>query len=146
MMRTNLDAVMRCSKAVAPHLVRRKGAIVNISSVCSRRPYLNIIAYCVSKAGLDMLTRCCAAELAPKGVRVNAVNPGVVVTELHDQAAAVQDYESFLERGKETHPLGRVGQPDEVAAMCAYLCSDEAGWVTGGIFPIDGGRELVSPR
>ena len=73
-------------------------------------------------------------------------HPGVVVTELHTVTGTVPDYEAFLEHSKTTHPLGRVGQPDEIAALCAFLCSDEAGWITGGIHSIDGGRALLSAR
>ncbi len=93
-----------------------------------------------------MITKCVALELAPHNVRVNAVNPGVVVTELHTAANAVPDYEAFLEHSKTTHPLGRVGQPEEIAALCAFLCSDEAAWITGGTHSIDGGRQLMSAR
>jgi NAD(P)-dependent dehydrogenase (short-subunit alcohol dehydrogenase family) len=93
-----------------------------------------------------MFTQCVALELAPHKVRVNAVNPGVVVTELHTVTNTVPDYDAFLERSRSTHPLGRVGQPEEIAALSAFLCSDEAGWITGGIYSIDGGRALLSAR
>ncbi len=127
-------------------MVKRKGSVVNVSSVAGLRPYGGLMAYCVSKAAVDMFTRCVALELAPQGVRVNAVNPGVVVTELHTVSDAVPDYDAFLERSKSTHPIGRVGQPEEVASLVVYLMSDEAGWVTGGTFSIDGGRALASAR
>ncbi len=142
----NVDGVYRVTRHAVPHLIRARGAVVNVSSVTSLRPYANLLAYCASKAAVDMMTRCMALELAPHGVRVNAVNPGVVVTELHTASGAVPDYEAFLERSKATHPLGRVGQPEEIAALCAFLCSDEAGWITGGIYSIDGGRALLSAR
>ena len=119
---------------------------MNLSSVAGPRPYLNLLAYCVSKAGVDQLTRCAALDLAPHGVRVNAVNPGVVVTELHTVTQAVPDYAGFLERSKTTHPIGRVGQPEEVAALVLYLLSGEAGWITGATMSIDGGRALASAR
>lgn len=143
---SNVDSLYVVTRHVAPHLIERGGAIVNVSSVTSLRPYGNLLAYCCTKAATDMFTRCVALELAPHGVRVNAVNPGVVVTELHTVSGAVPDYEAFLERSKTTHPLGRVGQAEEVAALCAFLCSDEAGWITGGIHSIDGGRALLSAR
>ena len=143
---SNVDSVYYVTRHVAPHLIETGGAIVNVSSVTSLRPYENLLAYCASKAAVDMLTQCVALELAPHGVRVNAVNPGVVVTERHTVAGTVPDYEAFLEHSKQTHPLGRVGQPEEIAALCAFLCSDEAGWITGGIHSIDGGRALLSAR
>lgn len=143
---SNVDSVYYVTRHVAPHIIETGGAIVNVSSVTSLRPYGNLLAYCASKAAVDMMTQCVALELAPHGVRVNAVNPGVVVTELHTVTGTVPDYEAFLERSKQTHPLGRVGQPEEIAALCAFLCSDEAGWITGGIHSIDGGRALLSAR
>ncbi|HVQ26804.1 MAG TPA: SDR family oxidoreductase, partial [Planctomycetota bacterium] len=121
-------------------------SVVNMSSVASNRPYAGLAAYCVSKAAVDMITRCSALDFAPHGVRVNAVNPGVVVTELHTVTNAVADYPGFLERSKTTHPLGRVGSVDEIAALALFLLSDEAGWITGACMPIDGGRALASAR
>ena len=143
---SNVDSVYHVTRHVAPHLIENGGAIVNVSSVTSLRPYGNLLGYCSSKAAVDMFTQCVALELAPHNVRVNAVNPGVVVTELHTASAAVADYEAFLEHSKTTHPLGRVGQAEEIAALCAFLCSDEAAWITGGIHSIDGGRQLLSAR
>jgi NAD(P)-dependent dehydrogenase (short-subunit alcohol dehydrogenase family) len=106
-----------------------------------------VLAYCVSKAGLDQLTRCAALELAPKGVRVNAVNPGVVVTEIHKRGGMSEaDYEKFLEHSKTTHPLGRVGSPGEIADLVFYLASESAAWITGGTYQIDGGRALTCAR
>jgi len=146
MMDTNVRSLFVLTRLAAPEIAKRKGAIVNISSVAGLRPYGGLMAYCVSKAAVDMFTRCAALDLAPLGVRVNAVNPGVVVTELHTVTNAVPDYQAFLERSKSTHPIGRVGQPEEVAALVLYLMSDEAGWVTGSTVSIDGGRALASAR
>jgi NAD(P)-dependent dehydrogenase (short-subunit alcohol dehydrogenase family) len=143
---SNVDSIYYVTRHVAPHLIKNGGAIVNVSSVTSLRPYGNLLSYCASKAAVDMFTQCVALELAPHNVRVNAVNPGVVVTELHTVSNAVPDYPAFLERSKTTHPLGRVGKPEEIAALCAFLCSDEAAWITGGIHSIDGGRALLSAR
>lgn len=142
----NLRAPFLMTRAAASSLIERRGAVVNISSVAGLRPYPNLAAYCVSKAALDQLTRCTALDLASHGVRVNAVNPGVVVTELHTVTNSVPDYAGFLERSKTTHPLGRVGQPEEVATLVLFLLSDEAGWITGGTYSIDGGRALASAR
>lgn len=145
-MDSNLRSVWLMTRAAAEALRERRGAIVNVSSVTSIRPYAGLAAYCVSKAAVDMLTRCAALDFAPHGVRVNAVLPGVVVTELHTVGGAVADYPGFLERGKTTHPLGRVGQPEEIAALALFLASAEAGWVTGSCVSIDGGRALTSAR
>lgn len=146
LMSSNLDSLYHVTRHAASHLIETRGAIVNLSSVCSLRPYGNLLAYCTSKAATDMFTQCVALELAPHGVRVNAVNPGVVVTELHTASEAVPDYARFLEHSRTTHPLGRVGQPEEIAALCVFLCSEDAGWITGGIHSIDGGRALLSAR
>jgi len=145
-MDSNVRSIYLMTRAAAPLLKRRKGSIVNLSSVAATRPYAGLAAYCVGKAAVDMLTRCAALDFAPDGVRVNAVNPGVVVTELHTVTGAVTDYPAFLERGKTTHPIGRVGTAEEVAALILYLLSDQAGWITGACMPIDGGRALASAR
>lgn len=147
MMAVNLRAPFRLMRAAAPHLTARKGTVVNVSSVNGLRSFPNVLAYCVSKAGLDHLTRCAAIEMAPAGVRVNAVNPGVTVTNLHRRSGMGEpQYAAFLERSKETHPLGRPGQPDEIAALILFLASDRAGWMTGETIPIDGGRHLTCAR
>jgi len=143
---SNVRSVFLLTRAAAPELAKRKGAVVNLSSVAATRPYANLLGYCVSKAAVDMMTRCAALDLAPDGVRVNAVNPGVVVTELHTVTQAVADYPGFLERSKTTHPLGRVGKPEEIASLVLYLLSDEASWMTGSTIAIDGGRALMSAR
>ena len=147
MMNINLRAVFVMSQKCVPHLEKTKGNIVNVSSVSGARAFPNVLAYCVSKAGVDHLTRCSALELAPKGVRVNAVNPGVVVTELHKRGGmAEQDYEVFLENSKKTHPIGRVGNPQEIADLIYYLASDKASWITGATYEIDGGRAQTCAR
>ena len=147
MMGINLTAPFRLMRAAAPLLAARKGAIVNVSSVNGLRAFGGVLAYCVSKAALDHLTRCVALELAPSGVRVNAVNPGVTVTNLHRRSGMDEArYEAFLERSKETHPLGRPGQPEEVASLILFLASNRAEWMTGETIPIDGGRHLTCLR
>jgi NAD(P)-dependent dehydrogenase (short-subunit alcohol dehydrogenase family) len=143
----NLRSLFALTALAVPHIVAARGSILNLSSVAGLRPYPGVLAYCVSKAAVDQLTRCLALELAPRGVRVNALNPGVVVTNLHRAGGMSEaDYAAFLERGRSTHPLGRVGQPDDVADFALFLVSDRAGWVTGGTFSVDGGRALASAR
>jgi NAD(P)-dependent dehydrogenase (short-subunit alcohol dehydrogenase family) len=147
MMAINLTAPFKLMRAAAPHLKATKGAIVNVSSVNGLRSFAGVLAYNVSKAGVDHLTRCAAIEMAPLGVRVNAVNPGVTVTNLHRRSGMDEaKYAAFLERSKETHPLGRPGNPEEIAELIVFLASDRAGWMTGETIPIDGGRHLTCAR
>jgi NAD(P)-dependent dehydrogenase (short-subunit alcohol dehydrogenase family) len=147
MMNVNLRSVFHLMQLAAPHLERRPGNVVNVSSVTGLRAFPGVLAYCVSKAGVDQLTRCAALELAPKGVRVNAVNPGVVVTEIHKRGGMGEEkYEGFLEHSKTTHPLGRVGGADEVAELILFLASDRAAWITGATYSIDGGRAQTCAR
>jgi NAD(P)-dependent dehydrogenase (short-subunit alcohol dehydrogenase family) len=130
-----------------PTIIARRGNIVNVSSVTGLRAFPGVLAYCVSKAGLDQLTRCAALELAAKGVRVNAVNPGVVVTEIHKRGGMTEEeYDAFLEHSKATHPLGRVGQAREIAELIFFLASDRASWITGATYSIDGGRAQTCAR
>ncbi len=147
MMHINLRSVFALTQKALPYLIETKGNIVNVSSVAGTRSFPNVLSYCVSKAGIDQFTRCTALELAPKGVRVNAVNPGVVVTNLHKRSG-MEDaaYSAFLEHSKETHPIGRVGTAQEVAELIYYLASDKAGWITGATYEIDGGRALTCAR
>ena len=124
-----------------------KGNVVNVSSVTGTRAFPNVLAYCVSKAAMDQLTRCSALELADKGVSVNAVNPGVVITNLHKRSGmSEKDYETFLKNGKKTHPLGRVGKPEEIADLIYFLASEKAAWITGATYEIDGGRAQTCAR
>src|SRR5919197_1108845 len=132
MIAINLTAPFRLMRAAASHLAARKGTIVNVSSVNGLRSFAGVLAYNVSKAGLDHLTRCAALEMAPLGVRVKAVNPGVTVTNLHRRSGMDEaQYAAFLERSKETHPLGRPGRPEDVAEMILFLASARSSWMTG---------------
>jgi len=156
MLDINLRTPFRLMRAVMPLLIaaRRSNAtstppasVVNVSSVTGLRAFPGVLAYCVSKAGVDQLTRCAALELAPHGIRVNAVNPGVVVTNLHRRSGFDEEkYAAFLERSKGTHPLGRAGEPQEIAELIWFLASDRAGWITGETISIDGGRHLTCAR
>ena len=118
-----------------------------MSSVTGLRAFPGVLAYCVSKAAVDQLTRCAALELAPKGVRVNAVNPGVVVTNLHRRGGMTEEnYAAFLERvarDASARPSRRAGGdcgPDLLPRV------GSAGWITGETIPIDGGRHLTCAR
>jgi len=147
MLDINVRSVFQLMQAALPALITRRGNVVNVSSVTGLRSFPGVLAYCVSKAALDQLTRCAALELAAKGVRVNAVNPGVVVTEIHKRGGMDQEqYAAFLEHSKSTHPLGRVGDAQEIAELIYFLASDRATWITGGTYSIDGGRALTCAR
>lgn len=147
MMDINLRSVFFMMQKCIPHLEKTKGNIVNVSSVSGTRSFPNVLAYCVSKAGVDQLTRCSALELAPKGIRVNAVNPGVVVTNLHKRGGMTdEDYQKFLKNSKNTHPLGRAGEAKEVADLIYFLASEKASWITGATYEIDGGRAQTCAR
>ena len=144
---TDLKGPFFFCRAAIPHLRARRGSsIVNVCSVAGVRPYANLAPYCAAKAGLDMLTECLALELAPDGVRVNSINPGVVVTNLHQASRAVPDYAAFLERSKTTHPLGFVGAPEDAAELIVFLVGEKARWITGAHHALDGGRALTGLR
>lgn len=143
----NTTAVFHLMQLALPSLKACRGAVVNVSSVTGIRAFPGVLAYCASKSAVDQLTRCTALELAEHGVRVNAVCPGVVVTELHRRGGMdAERYEAFLEHSRSTHPLGRVGQAEEVAQLILFLGSSETGWVTGVTMPVDGGRHLTCAR
>jgi len=147
MMATNVDAIFRLMRAAVAHLRASRGRIVNISSVNGQRAFPGVLAYNVSKAAVDQLTRCAALELAADGVRVNAVNPGVTVTQLHRRGGMEPEaYEAFLEHSKTTHPLGRPGSPRDIAEAVLFLASDASDWITGETVCVDGGRHQTCAR
>jgi NAD(P)-dependent dehydrogenase (short-subunit alcohol dehydrogenase family) len=147
MMNLNVRAPFYLMQCALPSLIERRGNVVNVSSVTGLRAFPGILAYCVSKAAVDQLTRCAALEVASQGVRVNAINPGVMVTRLHRSGGMDDEaYAAFLEHSKTTHPLGRVGQPEEAADLIYFLTSPQAGWITGVTVAIDGGRAQTCAR
>lgn len=138
MLELNLVSVLACVRAAAGRLPRG-GAIVNIASGAGMRAAPGTGAYGVAKAGVLSLTATLAAELAPDGVRVNAVSPGMVPTETFFSALRLT--EADLPRLTSTVPLGRMGTPEDIAAAVLYLASSASSWVTGQNLLVGGGRE-----
>jgi NAD(P)-dependent dehydrogenase (short-subunit alcohol dehydrogenase family) len=140
-LRTNLDGTMLALKHETAAMVRagRGGSIVNISSIAGILTHRMMSAYCVSKAGVEMLTRCAADELGEHGIRVNALRPGLVPTDLAAPLAshplARANYESLM-------PLRRLGTVEDIANAALFLLDDAASWITGQVFAVDGGHTL----
>ena len=136
----NLTGVFRMTRAVLPQMLKQaKGAIINISSVASLIGLPALSAYAASKGALDALTRALAVDYAKEGIRCNVVNPGLIDTPM---AAPLMSNPDLLSPILSHYPLRRAGKPEEVAHMVLYLASDEATWVTGGTFRIDGGMSI----
>lgn len=142
-MAANLRAPLWLLREALPLLRQARGAsVLNISSTLAYQPGRGAIVYAMSKAALLMLTRCAALELAPEGIRCNAISPGVVETPIFETVMPSAAVAGFLTDMAGHHPLGRVGRGEDIAAAAAYLLSDEAPWVTGVNLPVDGGISL----
>jgi glucose 1-dehydrogenase len=139
----NLRGSFLLAQAVARHMVGRvkaggsAGAIINMSSVNAVFAIANQVPYCVSKGGINQLTKVMALSLAPHGIRVNAIGPGSVMT---DMLASVNADPAAKSRILSRTPLGRIGQPAEIASIAAFLASDDASYITGQTIYADGGR------
>ena len=138
-LRTNLDGAFHFLRAVSPHLrAQEYGKVVNIASVHGIRSEFGLSNYSASKAGLLGLTRAAAVELGPRNVNVNAVAPGYIrTTRLTERVPA-----ELLDRAREQSVLGRLGDPQDVAAVVLFLCSEAARHITGAVIPVDGGYLL----
>jgi NAD(P)-dependent dehydrogenase (short-subunit alcohol dehydrogenase family) len=146
-MNTNIRSMYHLTMLAVPHLIKTQGSIVNVSSVNGIRSFPGVLAYNLSKAAVDQFTRCVALELAAKNVRVNSVNPGVTVTNLHKRGGMNEEtYSKFLEHSKTTHAMGRPGTVDELANAILFLASEQASFITGASLPVDGGRHAMCPR
>ena len=137
---TNLTGAFRCLRAEARAMsASGGGSIVNISSIAGALTHPWMGPYCVSKAGLDMLTRCAADELGAHGIRVNSVLPGIVKTPM---AAALSEVPISRDEYLSLMPVSRIGEPADVGKLVAFLLSDDAGWITGQLIPVDGGHTV----
>lgn len=140
-LQVNLTAPFLLIRHALPHLIASQGSIVNVGSVEGLGSNPRHPAYCASKAGLHGLTRAVSVDHGPEGVRCNAVAPGWIDTDLNDAFIDSQpDPKDFRDRIGSIHPLRRTGTPEDVGALIAWLASDEAAFVTGQIWTIDGGR------
>ncbi|ELT88609.1 hypothetical protein CAPTEDRAFT_195292 [Capitella teleta] len=148
-MTTNLKSAFILTQLCLPHLIASHGCIVNVSSLAGYAPAPTFLAYSMSKAALNQMTKSIALELAQKGVRVNAVNPSAVLTELltnprgpigGDDPAKIDEY---IQKVCTAHPIGRMGLVHEVSDVIGFLASDQSSFVTGQCLPVDGGRHAT---
>lgn len=136
-----------CRFAIELMKTRKRGAIVNIASVSAFKPMPELVAYNASKAGMALMTQSIALHCGRSGygIRCNSINPGVILTPMLGKVIEqVEDGEALMDSYKAMHPLGRIGDPGDIASMAAYLCSDEAAFITGSAFNVDGGLGINS--
>ena len=137
--RINLTGAFNCTKAVAPYMLRaRGGRVINIASIIGLRGNTGQANYAASKAGLIGLTKATAREFAPRGVTVNAVAPGFIHTRMTEKLMETDAYQSLVSQ----IPLGKVGNPSDIAHLVTYLASDASAYITGEIIRVDGGMSM----
>jgi len=137
-MELNVRSVVCLTSLAIPYLEKTKGTIINISSIAAMKPAPKTTVYCMSKCCIDMLTKCMAIELAPKGIRVNSINPAVTETPLLKKKYG-DKFEQIREQRSKQYPIGRIGQPYDIANAIEYLASREASFITGTQLLMDGG-------
>jgi len=137
----NLTGQFRFTKAAIPHLKKTSGSIINISSDAGLKAYqgFNADAYSASKAALIILTKCWALEYAKDRIRVNCICPGVVDTDMTKPFLKTDKDREFMDS---EHPIGRIGQPEEVAKAVLFFASDDSLWTTGAVLAVDGGESI----
>jgi len=142
---SNLTNTFILTKEVFPHLCATKGNIINISSAITSRYVESLQLYAIMKAAIEQMTKVLASEWASDNVRVNAIKPGFIYTSALTYFDIPEDIiASNYEYFKQFHPLGRIGNPDDVGKLALYLASDEAGFITGSQFDVDGGYSIQS--
>lgn len=143
---TNCRAVVELSKLAIPHLETTNGNIVNVSSIAGLAACKSATSYCMSKAALDMYTKCASLELAPKGIRVNSVNPGTIQTAFLEAAGLDKArIPGFREKSIDFHPVGRLGTVSDTTNAILFLADEKSSFINGALLPADGGR-LHSPK
>ncbi len=137
MFNLNVLGLILATQAAAPHFGPGGGSVINISSVAALSGPPGSAVYSGTKGAVDSVTRVLAKELGPHKVRVNSINPGMVETEgVHAAGFAESDFRKQLEASS---PLGRIGQPNDIAPLAAFLASDDSSWITGEVFVVSGG-------
>lgn len=139
----NVRGPFLMTRAALPHLLERRGSVINVSSTLAVRGLPRASVYGATKAAVHAFTLHWAAELSPRGVRVNCICPAVVETPIFETMMPPEDVPGMLEELKAIHPVGRIGRPEDVAGAALYLASDDAAWVTGTILTVDGGASAV---
>ncbi len=139
----NLEGTILATQAMLPLLKTARGSVVNFSTGLVRRPAVGTAVYAAAKAGIEGFTRSLALELGPAGVRVNCVAPSLVRSDIWISAGMTPaHYEQMLAARGAEYPLGRVGEPQDIAHIVAFLISNQAEWITGAVIPVDGGSSL----
>ncbi len=138
---TNQKSVFSITREVAKIMISQKsGVILNISSMASQYGIPNVIAYTAAKSAIEGMTRAKAVELAPYGIRVNCIAPGFIYSEMSSKA--LNDDPERMAKVLGRTPMGKMGMPEDIANAAYFLCSEEAGYITGAILPVDGGNSI----
>lgn len=139
-MNINCRSIVELTKLAVPHLITTNGNVVIVSSISGLKPYVEEVAYCMSKAAIDMYTKCASLELAPKGVRVNSVNPGVIDTPIF-KTLGLDDasVKAHLEKERKSYPVGRVGVTADTTNAILFLASEKSSFINGVNLVVDGG-------
>jgi meso-butanediol dehydrogenase / (S,S)-butanediol dehydrogenase / diacetyl reductase len=133
----NLTGVFKLTREVLPHMMRQKsGSLIHISSILGMVAAPNVAAYNTSKGALNQFSRSLAVEYGSSGIRSNAVCPGLIATEMTEELMADEE---LMQEWSKNYPIGRFGQPDDIAQACLFLASDESSFITGTVLPVDGG-------
>jgi 3-oxoacyl-[acyl-carrier protein] reductase len=138
----DLKGTFLCMQAVARHMMERKyGKIINISSIAGMRcPRVGVAAYCAAKAGVELLTKAAALEFTRYGIQVNSIAPGYIETLMYRRGTTPEQIEEYLDTAKSSTPVGRLGEPQEIANVALFLASEDSSFVYGESIVVDGGR------
>lgn len=140
----NVRAVVELTKLAVPHLEKTKGNVVNISSIAGLHSNQDVTTYSMSKAALDMYTKCASLELAPSGIRVNGVNPGMIETPIFQTIGIEKEKaDEFIAKCRQSYPVGRVGEVADTTNAILFLAKEESSFINGVSLRVDGGRALA---